>query len=57
MVLLDHAQGRSEEYGDYEEYEYEYEEENKKRKRRRKRQAPTAGIKVPPILGYCTCCI
>merc|ERR1711997_857279 len=36
----DHAQGRSEEYGDYEEYEYEYEEEGSK-KRRKKRQAPT----------------
>lgn len=40
----EHVQGRSEEYGDYEEYEYEYEEEGSKRKRRRKRQAPTAAI-------------
>lgn len=38
----DHVQGRSEEYGDYEEYEYEYEEEGSRKKRRKRRQAPTA---------------
>jgi len=37
----DHVQGRSEEYGDYEQYEYEYEEEGSNKRRRKKRQTPT----------------
>ena len=40
---IDHVQGRSEEYADYE-YEYEYEDDGSKRRKRRKRQAPTGRI-------------
>ena len=43
--LLGHAQGRTDDYAEYEEYEYEYEDDNRRKRRRKKRQAPSAGIK------------
>ena len=45
IIFLGHAQGRTDDYAEYEEYEYEYEDDNRRKRRRKKRQTPSAGIK------------